>query len=276
VFLAEFDTVFLIDDSGSMQWTDGGERSLGSGDKSRWDQTREVIEQIIPVCMRYDQDGIDIYFLNDPYVMNFEGDPHRDERCWSRPGDKHEGKASHVYLNVGDPGLVRKIFNKRNPSMGTPTGGRLGEIMETYVNSYESRKANRQPPPKPLNIIVITDGAAGDPEILRSNLIEQAERLDSLCAPYHQLGVQFFQVGKDEHAARHLRELDDGLGKYRAEKELRDIVDCITHDQLPSRDGRSQLTADVVLKVVLGAVNKRLDNRTMKEGVLIRAKNRAQ
>ncbi|KAF2967160.1 hypothetical protein GQX73_g6420 [Xylaria multiplex] len=266
-FLAEFDTVFLIDDSSSMSWNDRGSSVLRSGELSRWEQTRNAIQQIIPICMQWDQDGIDLYFLNDPYHMNFFDDPHKNEPGWTRTAIKEEGKASHAYVGISDQNDVKTVFNSRKPMLNTPTGRRLGEIMETYVDCYEAREAKRKPLPKPLNIIVITDGEASDKDVLRDNLIRQAERLDALCAPYHQLGVQFFQVGKDEWAARHLRELDDGLGKYRKGKELRDIVDCVTHEQL-SGEGE-QLTADIILKIVLGAVNRHLDNQRIREGLLV-------
>lgn len=49
-FLSTFDTVFLIDDSGSMAG-----RS--------WRETKDALETIIPVCVQHDADGIDIYFL---------------------------------------------------------------------------------------------------------------------------------------------------------------------------------------------------------------------
>ncbi|KAI1741010.1 hypothetical protein F4680DRAFT_77803 [Xylaria scruposa] len=270
-FLAEFDTVFLIDDSSSMTWSDRGDVRFKHGELSRWEQTRNVIEQIVPVCMRYDQDGVDIYFLNDPYHMNFFEDPHRNDPSWSKAGDMDEGKASYAYIGVKNAKDVKTVFDSRQPMLNTPTGRRLGEMMETYVTCYAARDAKHQALPKPLNIIVITDGEASDKDFLRDNLIRQAERLDALSAPYHQLGVQFFQVGKDESAARHLRELDDGLGKYRRGKELRDIVDCITYEQLSSEGGSAQLTADVILKVVLGAVNRHLDNQKIREGLLVRS-----
>ncbi|KAI3338501.1 hypothetical protein F4824DRAFT_459450 [Ustulina deusta] len=266
-FLAEFDTVFLIDDSSSMTWNDRGDSRLRAGELSRWEQTRNVIEQIVPICMRYDQDGVDIYFLNDPYHLHLFDDPHQNEPGWSKAAIAEEGKASHAYVGVGDANDVRTVFDSRRPMLNTPTGRRLGEIMETYVNCYEAHEARGQKPPKPLNIIVITDGEASDKDALRDSLIKQAERLDALSAPYHQLGVQFFQVGKDEWAARHLRELDDGLGKYRRGKELRDMVDCVTYEQLSGESG--QLTADVILKIVLGAVNRHLDNQRIREGLLV-------
>ena len=49
-FLSSFDTVFLIDDSGSMQG-------------KSWRETKDALETIIPVCVQHDADGIDIYFL---------------------------------------------------------------------------------------------------------------------------------------------------------------------------------------------------------------------
>jgi uncharacterized protein YegL len=50
-FLSKFDTVFLIDDSGSMAG-------------SRWKETMRAVEAIAPICTKYDKDGIDIHFLN--------------------------------------------------------------------------------------------------------------------------------------------------------------------------------------------------------------------
>jgi hypothetical protein len=52
-FLKSFDTVFLIDDSGSMAG-----RS--------WKETGKALETITPICTQRDADGIDIYFLNHP------------------------------------------------------------------------------------------------------------------------------------------------------------------------------------------------------------------
>ncbi|KAJ8117243.1 hypothetical protein ONZ43_g4255 [Nemania bipapillata] len=128
VFLQFFDTVFLIDDSGSMKIKDS------AGGESRWEQTRDLIEQLVPICMRYDQDGIDIYFLNDPDYLVMEGhanDPHKNEPCWSWAGNKDEGKAAFGYIGVTDQEHVRRIFDGRKPGGGTPTGRRLGGVMGT-------------------------------------------------------------------------------------------------------------------------------------------------
>jgi hypothetical protein len=70
--------------------------------------------------------------------------------------------------------------------------------------------------------------------------------------------VQFFQIGDDPDAAEALRYLDDDLKS----RGVRDMVDtCTWKDTKAQSRGRSTLTSDVILKVVLGAVLRRLDNQ---------------
>jgi hypothetical protein len=69
------------------------------------------------------------------------------------------------------------------------------------------------PAVKPVNFIVITDGApTDDPE---SIIITAARRLDRNNFPLSQVGIQFVQIGTDPEATEALRELDDELsGKH--------------------------------------------------------------
>ena len=98
--LREFDTVFLIDDSGSMAG-----RS--------WRETAEALKTITPICTQYDADGIDIYFLNT-----------RD---------------SFQYKNVTSPATVEAIFNSVRPGGGTPTGMRLHSILKPYLKEVDMK-----------------------------------------------------------------------------------------------------------------------------------------
>lgn len=110
---------------------------------------------------------------------------------------------------------------------------------------------------RPMNIIVITDGSpTDDPEGV---LVQNARRLDSLNAPGFQVGVQFFQIGNDASAREALRELDDGL----SQQGVRDMVDAVTWDNAASGQQGLELTSNGILKVVLGAVVRRLDRRDM-------------
>ncbi|KAI9783744.1 MAG: hypothetical protein M1816_001180 [Peltula sp. TS41687] len=122
-FLSTFDTIVLIDDSGSMAG-------------SSWREISSALAAITPVCTAHDADGIDLYFLN-----------HRSRQ-------HPEGHYSHVT----SASAVSEIFSVVQPRGGTPTGQRLYGILKPYLAHYEAAPDTT----KPLNIIVITDGVPTD------------------------------------------------------------------------------------------------------------------
>ncbi|KAK1910259.1 hypothetical protein P3342_006532 [Pyrenophora teres f. teres] len=212
-FLRSFDTIFLIDDSGSMAG-----RS--------WRETGKALEVITPICTERDKDGIDIYFLNHP--------------------------DSSIYKNVTSASTIIEIFQTVRPSGYTPTGQRLNHILKPYLKRYEKNDKI-----KPINIIVITDGAPSDD--VESPIIQAAKKLDKLDAPAWQVGIQFFQVGNEKLAREHLKMLDDGLAELSKDSDLRDLVDTV-----PFTDEHdAELTAAGIMKVVLGSVNRRLDRNSV-------------
>lgn len=249
-FLSSFDTIFLIDDSGSMAG-----RS--------WREVRSALSSITPICTAHDADGVDVYFLN--------------HRASSSPSK--EGKAAGGYPNVTDVAAVSQLFERVRPSGMTPTGTRLNHILKAYLRHYEAaiERAGGDPDAtdcKPINVIVITDGVpSDDPE---SVLLSVAQRLDRLEAPPHQVGVQFFQVGSEPGAGDALRALDDDLAKLGG--GVRDMVDTVAFpNRAPGSLGEVPvLSGDGILKTVLGAVVKRLDRarileeerRSMRSGLL--------
>ena len=97
-FLSSFDTVFLIDDSGSMAG-----RS--------WRETAGAISAITPICTAHDADGIDIYFLN--------------------------ARDSSEYKNIKSSADVFRIFESVRPYGGTKTGERLCNILTPYLRRID-------------------------------------------------------------------------------------------------------------------------------------------
>lgn len=196
---------------------------------SRWRETALALETITPICTAHDADGIDIFFLN------------------------HADYPSHH--NVLNSASVSEIFQSVRPRGGTPTGQRLSSILKPYLKKLERNPETT----KPVNLICITDGEPSDD--VESVLISAAKKLDKLDAPAWQVGVQFFQVGRDEEAKKHLRQLDDELAEISGDGDLRDIVDTVPFQ---GAEG-TFLTGDGILKVVLGAVNRRLDRKKSKD-----------
>ncbi len=221
-FLRTFDTIFLIDDSGSMAG-----RS--------WRETSSALAAIAPICTAHDPDGIDVYFLN-----------HRNPHS-----------ATGGYTNITTTAAVQGLFENVRPLGGTPTGTRLNQILKPYVaelaESLERQAHGHEPTVKPLNIIVITDGVPSDD--VESVIVSAARKLDGMNADQWQVGVQFFQVGREPEARDMLRELDDALsGEY----HIRDMVDTVPWT---GEDGDEGLTGQGLLKVCLGSVVRRWDRR---------------
>lgn len=231
-----------------------------------WKEVSFALKSITPICVTHDPDGIDIYFLNQP-----------DQERFKRIKSVEE---------------VERIFEEVRPMGGTRTGSRLMDILGGYFRAIEEQQRRRRMAanttnntfttpwtsgagarnrpkkpsfeatpaggqddefPRPLNIIVITDGVpSDDPE---SVIIHAARKLDALDAPPWQVGIQFFQVGEEQGAADALRELDDGLVERGG--GVRDMVDTV-----PWSGGSGKgLSAERILKVVLGGVNRRLDRK---------------
>ncbi|KJZ80320.1 hypothetical protein HIM_00170 [Hirsutella minnesotensis 3608] len=225
-FLYFFDTVFLIDDSSSMV---GG----------RWRDVMTALGQIMPVCTSHDDDGVDVYFMN-----NLEH---------GRPAPR--GKAPTGYYGLTDMRAVHDLFRRVRPRGPTPTRRRLEAILDPYFAQLDAAESPEDV--KPINLIVLTDGMPGprgldgtNPHLPEDAIVSYARRLDALGAPAYQVGIQFIQVGDDDGATQALRSLD----KLQRKHKIRDIVDT-THFT-------GELSGDGILKAVLGGVDKRLDDDT--------------
>lgn len=194
-------------------------------DGSHWDQTIKALKTFTTIAARYDTNGIDIHFLNH--------------------------NSQDVY-NITDASVITPLFSSITPSGITPTGRCLDEILRDYIDEYAEYKRDpaNNPPVKPLNIVVLTDGEpSDDPE---SVIVDAARQLDRLNAPLHQVGIQFLQIGDEPGAEEALKELDDALQGIHG---IRDMVDTTKF--------QGEVEGEVVLKALLGGVNRRWDRKGM-------------
>lgn len=100
--LKRYDTVFLVDDSGSM---------LGP----RWDTTAAVLAKIASIAVQYDKDGVDVRFFN------------------SSPDDEER-------LNLDTAEKVNCLFKKVSPEGPTPTADVLDAELNNYIYKYRGNR----------------------------------------------------------------------------------------------------------------------------------------
>jgi len=227
--LQEADTLVLIDDSGSMM----GEH---------WDLVSGELAVVADVLIQNDPNGIDLFFLNH---MSTE------------QANVEEGRPATGYLEVQNPDYILNKFNSISPGGGTPTPSRLGSILQAYLELCERMHAKDGSRPRPLNIIVWTDGDCSKWE-LKNVIIDAARRLDRINAPGNQCGIQFLQVGNLYGIEDWLKSLDDDL---QAEANLtRDMVDTKKYSDIQAMGG---FDAKNIVTVIVGALSKRHDRMNL-------------
>ncbi|BGP16424.1 hypothetical protein JCM10213_004020 [Rhodosporidiobolus nylandii] len=210
--LAKHDTVFLVDDSGSMQ--------------AVWDeQLAPALTGVVDTATRYDSDGVDICFFNSR------------ERCTSRSSAE-----------------ILPVFRRVRPRYTTPTKDAVARVLDPYMREFEQwhsgGKAKGVQRPKPLNLIILTDGAPDQGQNPEDVIVKTAQKLDELRAPPFQVGLSFVQIGAYAEATEHLQSLDDDL---REKHKIRDIVDTTLFE--------GQLTPEYLLKSLLGGINRSIDRQ---------------
>ncbi|KAI6042826.1 hypothetical protein EDC04DRAFT_2866592 [Pisolithus marmoratus] len=195
---------------------------------SLWEEAMEALAGLVSIAAEYDSNGIDIHFLN----------------------------YAESVLGIKDASSVEELFRHVEPDGFTPIGERLESLLSDYLRNLERAQRRHERGDssalkriKPVNFIVITDGCpTDDPE---SVIVAAARRLDARHFPLTQVGIQFVQIGNSRKATAFLRELDDALSsQYR----IRDIVDTTPYMN-------TKITADMLIKILLGGINRRVDNR---------------
>jgi hypothetical protein len=200
--LAQWDVVFVIDDTNSMDTAADSLEADRTDQRvtTRWDVLVLAMQYVADIAAKYDKDGIDVHFLCSDLKMNNV-----------TKGQQILDVLACVDLEANTGGT---FFERA-----------LSPILQAYMakykqyhNSITSGTPGHQP--KPMNIIVITDGGADDGLQTERLIVRVAKELDEMYAPICQLGIQFVQVGDDAKATKYLKLLDDRLEKT---FEIRDV-----------------------------------------------------
>lgn len=134
--LKNFEIVFLLDDSGSMN------TKVDNTSKTRWIELREVVKTAMEVATIYDKNGIDIYFLNrDPHrnIKNFDTINHifSQEPMGLTPLTENLEKIFESYKNCDKPVLVVIATD------GVPTNFRGQSDIESFRRCLDKRDSNK-------------------------------------------------------------------------------------------------------------------------------------
>ncbi|KAK7696260.1 hypothetical protein QCA50_000913 [Cerrena zonata] len=232
--LRQYDTAIIIDDSASMR------------EENRWVLARTAVIQLCEVAAKYDQDGIDLHFLN-----NYSVD------------------GTNLTSIDSIEGHFKAVGNLSN---GSFLGMKLDELLVAYWHPLHNarRKGGKI---KPVNFIILTDGHIGmDPitnesrqrayfvvaflppvpvdDDLGAVIIRWAKELDKGFYPMHQIGIQIVQVGMDKSASDELERLDRDVRKH---FPLRDMLDITQYRKQDQPEG-----INIINKILTGAINPRM------------------
>ena len=199
--LASFDTVFIVDDTSSMQApADSNDERNFTPDpvQTRWDLLEDSLRHVADKAIEYDKDGVDVIFLKCEHLSESNIDD--SNRLWSKLKE------------------VRSLLSTKQCEGGTFYYEALQRAIEPRMSKYEEylelRRQRRNPlVPKKLNLILVTDGVADDEDEVQEYILNIAERLNELKAPKAYIGIQFVQIGDNSDASKWLQWLDDGLAE---------------------------------------------------------------
>lgn len=115
----------------------------------RWDQACQAIMEVADLASRYDDDGIDVYFLNNKRVGKE-----------LRSSDDVE----ELFTGLGPRGITPCVVSKCPRKRISVcllvllrTGRRLEAILRDYMSRLEASQHTGEEV-KPMNLIVVTDG----------------------------------------------------------------------------------------------------------------------
>ena len=216
--LIMFDTVLIVDDTGSMIKAARDSEPEGA---DRWSTTGEALKHIAQLAASKDPDGIDIKFLKSQSL--------NEDNITSVDTVMEILGLIDMYDGTHGGGTVFKehLENAISPRLEfyrdyLQQEAAYKEDLRRLAKDRQARARLERPKrPNMLNLIIITDGQADDRQEVEDYIVETAVELDRLRAPAAQVGIQFVQVGQDESARRYLKHLDDEL-KHR-EPPIRDV-----------------------------------------------------
>jgi len=222
VKLSLFDTVLYLDDSGSMRFEEGG---------SRIDDLKLIVERVAFATSLFDQDGIQVRFMNAPVQGN---------------GIRTQQEVQQLIGQIKFSGL-------------TPMGTQLhAKVIEPLL--LQPARQNRLD--KPVLILIVTDGEPGgeDRNTLSRVLQGAVGELARTRYGADAISVQLAQVGNDMRAAAFLQEID----RHPVIGQMVDVTSNfeVEEAEMAKANPPVDLTPDLwIVKMLLGGIDSSYDTQ---------------
>jgi uncharacterized protein YegL len=225
--LGLYDIIIYIDDSGSMQFEENGERIK---------DLQLILQRVSSVATIFDEDGVQLRFMNSNY------DPSMVD------GIRSEQQVDQLMRNVAFKGL-------------TPMGTAL---RQKVIDGIIVPKIQRRQYLKPTLVISVTDGQpAGEAQNTIFDTIKYAA--DQVSRQFGRGGIafQFAQVGNDLKAREFLNKLDEDpvVGP------MIDCTSNFENESDEMKRMGVDLTPELwLVKLMLGAIDSSYDRKDEKSG----------
>jgi len=225
--LGLYDIVIYIDDSGSMQFEENGERIK---------DLKLILERVASVATIFDDDGISLRFMNARYEMSML-----------------ENIRSEQQIDQ----LMRSVQFKGLTPMGT-------ELRSKVIDGLVIPKMRQGQYRKPTLVITITDGQpAGEaPNTIFETIKYAADQVGRQFGP-GGISFQFAQVGNDLKAREFLGKLDEDPAVGR----LVDCTSNYENESEEMQRQGVNLTPELwLVKLLLGSIDSSYDRKDEKAG----------
>lgn len=173
--LTRYITVFLVDDSSSME--DVPECNI-----TNWSDTTHALAECAALILGA-RGRLRVHFFNSPRSKE----------------------------NISGVDELRDLLRFR-PRGDTPTYQRLKRHLDEFMEAFEPLNASQRESYPGLNLIIFTDGAPEGPfEDIEEVIVDTAKDLDRLRADKYKVGIQFVQIGTDESVTNFFGRIDDEI-----------------------------------------------------------------
>ena len=225
--LGLYDIILYVDDSGSMQFEENGERI---------DDLKLILSRVVQAATLFDDDGISLRFMNTMMPPGM--------------GD-----------NIGSEQQINDIMKNVKFAGLTPMGR---ELRKKVVDGVVLQSARSGQMSKPVLVITVTDGspAADEPNdhAVFDTIRYAVQEVQKATGSPHGIAFQFAQVGNDTKARAF-------LGKLDTDPTVGDMVDCTSNFEQEQQEMLQQtppvdLTPDLwVIKLLLGSIDPSYDSK---------------